>query len=43
MENIIDAIDGYHIILANALLKQPETYWNRKKKIFYTITRNCRL
>src|SRR6266542_3621562 len=32
MENVIGAIDGCHIILANAPLKQPETYWNRKKK-----------
>ncbi|CAB5107573.1 unnamed protein product [Rhizophagus irregularis] len=31
MENVIGAIDGSHIGLANAPLKQPETYWNRKK------------
>jgi hypothetical protein len=31
-ENVIGAIDGTHIILANAPLKQPEIYWNRKKK-----------
>ena len=32
MENVIGAIDGCHIILANTPLKQPEVYWNRKKK-----------
>jgi hypothetical protein len=32
MENVIGAIDGSHIGLANAPLKQPETYWNRKKR-----------
>ena len=32
MDNIIGAIDGSHIVLANAPLKQPETYWNRKKR-----------
>ncbi|EXX63154.1 hypothetical protein RirG_154910 [Rhizophagus irregularis DAOM 197198w] len=32
MEDVIGAIDGSHIVLANAPLKQPETYWNRKKK-----------
>lgn len=32
MENIIGAIDGSHIVLANAPLRQPETYWSRKKK-----------
>ncbi|RIA92928.1 hypothetical protein C1645_820002 [Glomus cerebriforme] len=32
MENIIGAIDGSHIGLANAPLRQPETYWNRKKR-----------
>jgi hypothetical protein len=30
--NVIGAIDGTHIILENAPLKQPEIYWNRKKK-----------
>ena len=30
--NIIGAIDGTHIILETAPLKQPEIYWNRKKK-----------
>ncbi|PKC07433.1 hypothetical protein RhiirA5_292199 [Rhizophagus irregularis] len=35
MENVIGAIDGSHIGLANAPLKQPETYWNRKKGIPY--------
>ena len=30
--NVIGAIDGTHIILGNAPLKQPEIYWNRKKK-----------
>ncbi|CAB4424036.1 unnamed protein product [Rhizophagus irregularis] len=28
MENVIGTIDGSHIGLANAPLKQPETYWN---------------
>jgi hypothetical protein len=32
MEDVIGAIDGNHIVLANAPLKQPETYWNRKKR-----------
>jgi hypothetical protein len=32
MENVIGAIDGSHVVLANAPLKQPETYWNRKKR-----------
>ena len=32
MENVIGAIDGSHIVLANAPLKQSETYWNRKKR-----------
>ncbi|GBC48126.2 putative nuclease HARBI1 [Rhizophagus irregularis DAOM 181602=DAOM 197198] len=32
MEDVIGAIDGSHIVLANAPLKQPETYWNRKKR-----------
>ena len=32
MENVIGAIDGCHIVLANAPLKQPETYWSRKKR-----------
>jgi hypothetical protein len=31
-ENVIGAIDGTHIILGIAPLKQPEIYWNRKKK-----------
>src|SRR3954451_9370895 len=31
-ENIFDAIDGTHIILGIAPLKQPEIYWNRKEK-----------
>ncbi len=35
MKNVIDAIDGSHIILADAPLRQPETYWNRKKNILY--------
>jgi hypothetical protein len=30
--NVIGAIDGTHIILGIAPLKQPEIYWNRKKK-----------
>ncbi|CAB5201949.1 unnamed protein product [Rhizophagus irregularis] len=30
--NVIGAIDGTHIILENAPLKQPEIYWNYKKK-----------
>ncbi|GBB97429.1 hypothetical protein RclHR1_29940001, partial [Rhizophagus clarus] len=30
--NVIGAIDGTHIILETAPLKQPEIYWNRKKK-----------
>jgi hypothetical protein len=30
--NVIGAIDGTHIILGTAPLKQPEIYWNRKKK-----------
>lgn len=30
--NVIGAIDGTHIILGNAPLKQPEIYWNRKKR-----------
>ena len=30
--NVIGAIDGTHIILENAPLKQSEIYWNRKKK-----------
>src|SRR5262249_10219246 len=32
MENVIGAIDGSYIGLANAPLKQSETYWNRKKR-----------
>ncbi|CAI2194863.1 5368_t:CDS:2 [Funneliformis geosporum] len=32
MKNVIGAIDGSHIVLANVLLKQPETYWSRKKR-----------
>ncbi|CAI2184044.1 4249_t:CDS:2 [Funneliformis geosporum] len=32
MENVIGAIDGSHIVLANAPLKQPESYWSRKKR-----------
>ncbi len=32
MENVIGAIDGSYIVLANAPLKQSETYWNRKKR-----------
>ncbi|PKY25047.1 hypothetical protein RhiirB3_439834, partial [Rhizophagus irregularis] len=32
MEDVIGAIDGSHIVLANAPLRQPETYWNRKKR-----------
>ncbi len=35
MKNVIDAIDGSHIILADAPLRQPETYWNKKKNILY--------
>jgi hypothetical protein len=30
--NVIGAIDGTHIILGIAPLKQPEIYWNQKKK-----------
>ncbi|GES94479.1 putative nuclease HARBI1 [Rhizophagus clarus] len=30
--NVIGAIDGTYIILGTASLKQPEIYWNRKKK-----------
>lgn len=30
--NVIGAVDGTHIILGTAPLKQPEIYWNRKKK-----------
>ena len=30
--NVIGTIDGTHIILGIAPLKQPEIYWNRKKK-----------
>ena len=30
--NVIGAIDGTHIILENAPLKQPEIYWNHKKQ-----------
>jgi hypothetical protein len=30
--NVIGAIDGTHIILETAPLKQPEIYWNRKKR-----------
>ena len=32
MDKIIEAINRSHIVLANAPLKQPETYWNRKKR-----------
>ncbi|CAB5364010.1 unnamed protein product [Rhizophagus irregularis] len=32
MEDVIGAIDGSHIVLANAPLRQSETYWNRKKR-----------
>jgi hypothetical protein len=31
-ENVIGTIYGTHIILGIAPLKQPEIYWNRKKK-----------
>ena len=30
--NIIDTIDSTYIILGIVLLKQPEIYWNCKKK-----------
>ena len=30
--NVISAVDGTHIILGTASLKQPEIYWNHKKK-----------
>jgi hypothetical protein len=30
--NVISAINGTYIILETAPLKQPEIYWNRKKR-----------
>jgi len=36
-ENVIGAIDGTHIILGIAPLKQPEIYWNRKKNIQFNV------
>ncbi len=30
--NVIGAVDGTHIILGSAPLKQSEIYWNHKKK-----------
>jgi len=38
--NVIGAIDGTHIILETAPLKQAEIYWNHKKK-FNSMPRHC--
>ena len=35
--NVIGAIDGTHIILGIAPLKQPEIYWNRKKNTQFNV------